>query len=95
VLFSDAGGLEAELGLDVDATPSYAEVLEARAGRTAMVRDYLATITLEELAATRANPWGGERQPSVLDCLRVIFEEEWHHHRFAVRDLDAIDAARA
>jgi len=28
---------------------------------------------------------------TVLRCLRVIFEEEWHHHRYAVRDLDAIE----
>jgi hypothetical protein len=60
-----------------------------------MVRDYLASVTAQELAATRANPWGGEWRPSVLECLREIFEEEWHHHRYAVRDLDAIDAARA
>ncbi len=95
VLFSEAAGREAEFGIEVDATPSYAEVLDARAGRVAMVRDYLGAVTPEELAATRANPWGGEWQPSVLDCLRVIFEEEWHHHRYAVRDLDAIDARRA
>jgi len=25
----------------------------------------------------------------------VILEEEWEHHRFAVRDLDAIAAASA
>ena len=95
VLFSEAAGREAEFGLEVEATPSYAEVLDARAGRVAMVRDYLGAVTAEELAATRANPWGGEWQPSVLDCLRVIFEEEWHHHRFAVRDIDAIEARRA
>jgi hypothetical protein len=25
-------------------------------------------------------------------CLWIIMNEEWHHHRFAVRDLDAIEA---
>ena len=25
-------------------------------------------------------------------CLHVILEEEWEHHRYAVRDLDAIEA---
>jgi hypothetical protein len=94
VLFSEAAGRAAEFGIEAEATPSYAEVLDARAGRVAMVRDYLGAVTREELAATRANPWGGEWEPSVLDCLRVIFEEEWHHHRYAVRDLDAIDARR-
>src|SRR5262245_52638571 len=36
--------------------PSYAEVLEARADRVAMVRDFLAGVTPEELAATHKNP---------------------------------------
>jgi hypothetical protein len=95
VLFSEAAGREAEFGIDVDARPSYAEVLDARADRVATVRDFLAGVTPRDLAATRANPWGGEWQPSVLECLRVIFDEEWHHHRYAVRDLGAIDAGRA
>ena len=29
---------------------------------------------------------------AVLSCLHVILEEEWEHHRYAVRDLDAIEA---
>ena len=95
VLFSEAAGRAAEFGIEAEATPSYAEVLDARAGRVAMVRDYLGAVTPEELATTRANPWGGQWQPSVLDCLRVIFEEEWHHHRYAVRDLDVVDTGRA
>ena len=92
VLFSEAGDREAELGIDADATPSYEEVLEARAERMAMVRDYLAAVTSDDLAGECADPWGGAWKPSVLECLRVIFDEEWHHHRYAVRDLDAIDA---
>jgi DinB superfamily/Pentapeptide repeats (8 copies) len=92
VLFSEAAGREAEFGIDADATPSYAEVLEARAERMAMVRDYLAAVTPDELAGERADPWGGEWKPSVLQCLRVIFVEEWNHRRYAVRDLDAIAA---
>ena len=78
--------------MDAAATPSFAEVLDARASRVAMVRDYLATVTTEELASERVNPWGGTGRPTVLDCLRVICKEEWHHHRFAVRDLDAIES---
>ena len=73
-------------------TPSYAEVLEVRAGRVAMVRDFLATVTPDELAATRTNPWDPEHPETVLSCLHVILEEEWEHHRYAVRDLDAIEA---
>jgi uncharacterized protein YjbI with pentapeptide repeats len=74
-------------------TPSYAEVLEVRAGRVAMVRDFLATVTAADLAATRKNPWAPERPETVLSCLQVILNEEWEHHRYAVRDLDAIRPA--
>jgi hypothetical protein len=73
-------------------TPSYAEVVEARAGRVAMVRDFLAGVSPRELAATRRNPHEPERQETVLSCLHVILEEEWEHNRYAVRDLDAIEA---
>lgn len=83
-------------GLDMSifttATPSYNDVLEVRAGRVAMVRDFLATVTSDELAATRRNPHDPEHQETVLSCLHVILEEEWEHHRYAVRDLDAIEA---
>ena len=72
--------------------PSYAEVLEVRAGRVAMVRNYLATVSPTMLASTRPNPHDPEEQETVLSCLHVILEEEWEHHRFAVRDLDAIEA---
>ena len=58
------------------------------------MRDYLGAVPPEELATTRANRGGGHWQPSVLDCLRVIFEEEWHHYRYVVRDLDVIDTRR-
>jgi hypothetical protein len=73
-------------------TPSYAEVLEARAGRVAMVRDFLGAVTPEELAAARKNPHTPEHPETVRSCLHVILEEEWEHLRFAIRDLDAIEA---
>ncbi len=83
-------------GLDVSVftavAPAYAEVLEVRAGRVAMVRDFLATVTSDVLAATRSNPHAPECQETVLSCLHVILDEEWEHHRYAVRDLDAIEA---
>ena len=82
-------------GLDMSifatATPSYSEVLEARAGRVAMVREFLASVTPEVLAATRKNPHDPEYLETTLSCLHVILEEEWDHHRYAVRDLDAIE----
>ncbi|WP_088290148.1 DinB family protein [Kineosporia sp. A_224] len=76
-------------------TPSFAEVLEARAGRVAMVRDFLAAVTPDDLAVTRRNPWAPEYPETTLSCLHTILEEEWEHHRYAVRDLDALGAAPA
>ena len=83
----------ADMSIFATVTPPYAEVLEVRAGRVAMVRDFLATVTSAELAATRKNPHDPEHPETVLSCLHVILEEEWEHHRYAVRDLDAIEAA--
>jgi hypothetical protein len=90
------GGSDEDDGLDLSTfttdTPSYAEVLEVRAGRVAMVGEFLATVTPDELAVTRKNPWAPQYPESTRSCLHVILEEEWEHHRFAVRDLDAIEA---
>jgi DinB superfamily/Pentapeptide repeats (8 copies) len=81
-----------DLSIFVMATPSYREVLEARADRVAMVREFLANVSSEELAALRKNPHDPQHQQTTLSCLHVILEEEWEHHRYAVRDLDAIEA---
>ena len=91
-----AGPYAADEGLDMSAftteAPAYTEVLEARAERVAMVRDYLATVTPDALAVPRTNPWAPARHETTRSCLHVILEEEWEHHRFAVRDLDTIEA---
>jgi hypothetical protein len=71
--------------------PSYAEVLEVRAGRVAMVRDFLAGVTADGLIMKRNNPWAPEYPETTLSCLHTILLEEWEHHRYAVRDLEAIE----
>jgi len=81
-----------DLSVFTSATPTYAEVLEARGSRVAMVRDYLAAVTPDDLEATRHNPWVPAREQTVLSCLHVILGEEWEHHRYAVRDLDQVAA---
>ena len=73
-------------------TPSYDDVLVARAGRVTLVRDFLATVTPEVLDEERRNPHDPSEPETVRSCLHVILEEEWEHHRYAVRDLDAIGA---
>ena len=70
--------------------PSYDDVLDARASRVAMVRDLLADVTLDELGAPRRNPHDPDHPETTLSCLHVILEEEWEHHRYAVRDLDVL-----
>ena len=45
-----------DMTLFTTVTPPYAEVLEVRAVRVAMVRDFLATVTSDELAATHKHP---------------------------------------
>jgi hypothetical protein len=81
-----------DMSIFATATPSYSEVLEARAGRIAMVREFLASVTSGELAATRKNPHDPEHLETTLSCLHVILSEEWEHHRYAVRDLGTIEA---
>lgn len=73
--------------------PTFEEVLEARSDRQAMVRDHLAGVTSEALAEPRRNPHAPDHPETVLSCLHTILEEEWEHHRYATRDLDALSAA--
>ncbi|MGH3445406.1 MAG: DinB family protein, partial [Nocardioidaceae bacterium] len=81
-----------DMSVFTTATPSYADVLEARAGRIEMVRDFIAGVTPDELAAARRNPHDPEYAETTLSCLHTILEEEWEHHRYAVRDLEAIES---
>ncbi|MFK3978889.1 DinB family protein [Micromonospora sp. NPDC050397] len=80
-----------DMSVFVAEQPTYPEVLEFRAERQAMVRDFLAAVTPELLAEPRPAAWSPEHQVPVLHCLHVIFDEEWEHLRFALRDLDAHD----
>ena len=81
-------------GLDPGATPTFDEVAAVRAERMAQVRDYLATATQDELDRPRTpDPEPGDPSPeerTATACLHVLFDDEWAHHQFAVRDLDII-----
>lgn len=85
----------AELGIDLDARPSYAEVVALYADRRARVREVVAAVTgagLTEIRTAAPTPeWGVESHP-VGECLRVVLEEHCEHRRFAVRDLAVIEA---
>lgn len=72
--------------------PAYSEVLAVWGAKMTAVRDFLAAVTPDQLAATRQNPWAPDYAETVLSCLHTIFDESWEHYRYAIRDLDAIDA---
>ena len=83
-----------QLGVDLAATPALVEVLPVRLARQEAVRATLSNLTDPELAEARTPPAepghpSGER--SVLQCLHVLLNEEWEHHRYAVRDLDLLE----
>lgn len=85
----------AALGIDLAAHPSFAEVMEVRAGRMGLVRGVVDALTDTELAqvCTRSPAPGYPEEPRVVgECLAVVMEEEVEHHRFAVRDLAVLES---
>jgi hypothetical protein len=86
----------AALGIDLDARPSLAEVMEARGNRMTLVRgivDGLTDASLERpCPRLLPAPDFPEETLSVGRCLRVIMSEECEHRRYAVRDLTALEA---
>ena len=76
----------------VKETPAYDDVLAVRAERVGMVTDYLASATEADLAAPCRHPWAPDREVPALHCLHTVLDEEWSHLRFALRDLDALEA---
>ena len=75
--------------------PSYDAVLSARSDRVGKVGRFLAEVSPGLLAERRANPWDPDGPETVLSCLHTILDEEWEHHRYAVRDLDVISRKRS
>jgi hypothetical protein len=88
----------AALGIDIDARPSLAEVMEVRDNRMALVRGIVDGLTAASLewACLRLPAPGFQGYPeetrSVGRCLRVIMHEECEHRRYAVRDLAVLEA---
>jgi DinB superfamily/Pentapeptide repeats (8 copies) len=85
----------AALGMDLDARPSFAEVMTVRADRMRLVRRIVDGLTDTELGriCTRSPaPGYPEEERPVGECLGVVMEEECEHHRFATRDLATLQA---
>ena len=93
----DPDGAVERWGIDVCATPSYADVLDARRGYLRLVGDLVDRLTPGELRRpTSCNPpWIDAAVPVPMStCFGVVIREEWEHHRFAVRDLDVLEQSR-
>jgi uncharacterized damage-inducible protein DinB len=80
-----------------DIAPSLDEVLALRADRQATVRRVLADLTDEGLSTVTtpvdAPGWPPPDSYPVSEVLSVVLNEEWHHRRYAERDLAALEGA--
>ena len=75
-------------GRDVSADPSYDDVRAVRAQRAAAFREFITAMTADDLA--RATTVLENGTATVEQCLHVVFEEEFEHLRYALRDLDQL-----
>jgi hypothetical protein len=85
----------AALGLDLDARPTFDEVLAVRADRLAVVRaivDHLTDQELERVCTRPPAPGYPDEPRPVGRCLSVVMKEECEHRRYAVRDLAVLEA---
>lgn len=85
-------------GLDPNATPGLAEVLAVRHEQAAELAQWLENLTADELSSPAPVPQGPGWPPyavgkTVLECLRVVLNEEWAHHSFCERDLNLLAQA--
>jgi hypothetical protein len=84
----------ASWGIDPEARPSLDDVVDLRRERMDEVGQTISALTVAELQRVCAppdSPGHPTRGHSVLECLRVILNEEWEHNRYASRDLDILD----
>ena len=75
-------------GRDITADPTYDEVRAVRAERAATFGEFIASVSPGEFARTTTVPENGEA--TVEQCLHVVFEEEFEHLRYALRDLELL-----
>jgi len=79
---------------DRQARPSLDAVLALRRDRMASVREVIDGLTDESLASSTepvdAPGWPPAESFGIRQCLLIVLNEEWHHRKFAERDLDAL-----
>lgn len=79
-------------GLDYDLTPSASDALAERADRAARLRNYLAAVTPTDFTTPIEVLENGTN--SLQECIYTVFEEEFWHNRYALRDLATLDSAK-
>ena len=77
--------------LDDEMRPSVSEALVVRADRATRFRDYLATVATTDFER-QVDVLENGRNP-VQECLYTVFEEEFWHNRYALRDLAILESA--
>ena len=83
------GSLEFEFpGLALDSDPILDEVLAVRDDRMAKVHAFIAGLTQSDFDRSVDVLENGPHP--VSECLYVVFEESFEHHRYALRDLDLL-----
>ena len=70
---------------DLDAKPTFDEVLAVRRERMDRVAEHIKGINADELNRRVPSPNGGTT--AVMSCLHLVFREEWWHDQYANRDL--------
>lgn len=78
-------------GLDYDLKPSVSEARAARADRATRFRDYLASVEASDFSRPIDVLENGSN--SLQDCIWTVFEEEFWHNRYALRDLEQLEAS--
>jgi hypothetical protein len=78
--------------VDYDLTPSVSDALAVRADRARGFRDYLASVAATDFSRPIDVLENG---PNPLqECIYTVFEEEFWHNRYALRDLAQLQAAK-
>ena len=77
-------------GLDAGVTPSVSEALAVRADRAARLSDYLRSVGATEF--TRPIDVLENGVNPLQECIYTVFEEEFWHNRYALRDLVQLEA---
>jgi hypothetical protein len=85
----------AALGVDLEARPSLADVMDVRGTRMAMVSGIVERLSdddLERECPRLPAPGYPEGSYTLGRCLNVVMTEECEHRRYAIRDLAALEA---